>query len=254
MAFIPVGQLCGRLLERRASLRAYGLNLLGSLIGVALMFAVSFLWTPPVIWFALGAAALLVFLAYDRVALVAGSMAMLVALMILAWPVSVLNEQIYSPYQLLERGVASNGLTGIKAAGHFYQDIHDLSAGAVAAHPETTNLARFYEFAYRLTPGRERIAIVGAGTGNDVAAALRNGAGHVDAIEIDPAIMRIGAVYHPEAPYDSERVSRVVNDARSFLRSTTNQYDLVAYGMLDSHTAAQPRLQRPPGLIRLHGG
>src|SRR5512132_904897 len=180
LAFVPVGQLCGRLLDRAAPLRAYGFNLLGSLIGVALMFTISFLWTPPLIWFTFGAAALLVFLAFDRVALLAGSMATLVALMILAWPVSLLNEQIYSPYQLLERGVADHGLTGIKAAGHFYQDIHDLSPDAVAAHPESESLARFYDFPYRLAPGRKRVAVVGAGTGNDVAAALRNGASHVD--------------------------------------------------------------------------
>lgn len=236
MAFIPVGQLCGRLLERTVPLRAYGYNLLGSLIGVALMFGVSFLWTPPVIWFALSAAALLVFLVFDRVALAAGSLGALATLVILAWPVSVLNEQIYSPYQLLERGLAHHGLTGIKAAGHFYQHIADLSPGAVAAHPDTKKLADFYEFAYNLTPARGRVAVVGAGTGNDVAAALRNGADHVDAIEIDPAIMRIGKVYHPEEPYNSDRVTRVVNDARTFLRSTTNRYDLIVYGMLDSHT------------------
>jgi hypothetical protein len=34
LAFMPVGQLCGRLMERRPKLRAYGLNLLGSLLGV----------------------------------------------------------------------------------------------------------------------------------------------------------------------------------------------------------------------------
>ncbi len=66
IAFMPVGQLCGRLLERTTPLRAYGFNLLGSLFGVALMFCVSFLWTPPVIWFALGAAPLIVFLGFDR--------------------------------------------------------------------------------------------------------------------------------------------------------------------------------------------
>lgn len=137
---------------------------------------------------------------------------------------------------MLERGLAGHGLTGIKAAGHFYQDIHDLSPGALAAHPELKDLASFYEFAYALTAARGRVAVVGAGTGNDVSAALRNGAAHVDAIEIDPAIMRIGTVYHPEAPYENERVSRVVNDARTFLRSTTNLYDMIVYGMLDSHT------------------
>ena len=34
--------------------------------------------------------------------------------------------------------------------------------------------------------------IVGSGTGNDVAGALRNGSSAVDAVEIDPAILRLG--------------------------------------------------------------
>ena len=48
LAFVPVGQVCGRLMERLPSLHAYRLNLLGSLGGVALMLGTSFLWTPPV--------------------------------------------------------------------------------------------------------------------------------------------------------------------------------------------------------------
>jgi hypothetical protein len=53
LAFVPVGQVCGRLMVGRDKLRAYGLNLLGSLAGVALMMVVSWLWMPPVVWFAL---------------------------------------------------------------------------------------------------------------------------------------------------------------------------------------------------------
>ena len=53
LAFLPIGQLCGRLMERREKLKAYGLNLLGSLVGVVLMLVLSWLWTPPVAWFAL---------------------------------------------------------------------------------------------------------------------------------------------------------------------------------------------------------
>ena len=44
LAFVPVGQVCGRLMERLPSLHAYRLNLLGSLGGVALMLGTSFLW------------------------------------------------------------------------------------------------------------------------------------------------------------------------------------------------------------------
>ena len=58
---MPVGQLCGRLMERRTKLRAYGLNLLGSLLGVVLMLVASLLWTPPLVWFALCFLAMLLF-------------------------------------------------------------------------------------------------------------------------------------------------------------------------------------------------
>ena len=61
LTFMPVGQLCGRLMERRTKLRAYGLNLLGSLLGVFLMLVASFLWTPPLVWFSLCFFAILVF-------------------------------------------------------------------------------------------------------------------------------------------------------------------------------------------------
>lgn len=47
LALIPIGQLCGRTMSRTSNLRAYGFNLLGSLIGVLLMMFLSFLWTPP---------------------------------------------------------------------------------------------------------------------------------------------------------------------------------------------------------------
>jgi SAM-dependent methyltransferase len=79
------------------------------------------------------------------------------------------------------------------------------------------------------------VVIVGAGTGNDVAAALRSSAERVDAIEIDPVILLAGTA-HPEHPYSDPRVRAILNDARSFLRTTNNTYDMVVYGLLDSHT------------------
>jgi hypothetical protein len=48
-------------LERRTKLRAYGLNLLRSLLGVLLMLVASFLWTPPLAWFAACFLAILLF-------------------------------------------------------------------------------------------------------------------------------------------------------------------------------------------------
>ena len=95
----------------------------------------------------------------------------------------------------------------------------------------------YYEFPFHFKKKPERVAIVGAGSGNDVAAALRMGASHVDAIEIDPAIAFLGKSYHPEHPYDDPRVTLHINDARNFFRTAKQQYDLIIYGVLDSHTS-----------------
>lgn len=238
LTFVPVGQLCGRLMGRREKLRAYGLNLLGSLAGVALMIVVSWLWMPPVVWFALCCFGLLLFYLRKQSAMLVGMGWATAALVILAWPVSPLWKTIYSPYQLLELSQGPRGLMVIRAAGHYYQRVHDLARSNqnVAVDPILRGIRDYYELPYRIYGTPHDVAIVGSGTGNDVAAALRSGVDHVDAIEIDPAILMAGRANHPEHPYQNPRVRAIVNDARSFLRVTDNTYDMVIYGLLDSHT------------------
>jgi spermidine synthase len=236
LTFLPIGQLCGRLMERRANLRAYGLNLLGSLLGVVLMLLASLLWTPPLVWFAVCFLGILLFHSRQRFALTTGVVFTLVCTAVLAWwPIDRLWNRVYSPYQVLEIGAdPDTGLTLIRAAGHYYQRIYDFSNPNLS--PSLTRVRNYYDFPYRAQPVVDDVAVVGAGTGNDVAASLRAGAGRVDAIEIDPAILATGKLNHPEKPYDSLRVRAVTNDARSFLRGTDRKYDLVVYGLLDSHT------------------
>ena len=238
LAFLPIGQLCGRLMEHTKQLKSYGLNLLGSLLGVLLMFLVSFLWTPPVIWFGISFLLLIFFAVRRQNSLLFAVSSAILAIVVLAWPVNPLWNRVHSPYQLLELGYGDNGLLRIRAAGHYFQRVHNLSNVAVQAttDPKLLRIRNYYELPYHIagTPGD--VAIVGAGTGNDVAAALRAGARHVEAIEIDPAILLAGKDNHPERPYDDARVHAVVNDARSFFRNTDKQFDVVAYGLLDSHT------------------
>ena len=76
--------------------------------------------------------------------------------------------------------------------------------------------------------------IIGAGSGNDVSRALQWGAQHVDAVEIDPAIYRLGRANHPDHPYQDPRVEVHLDDGRNFLRATTRQYDVVIYALVDS--------------------
>jgi spermidine synthase len=235
VAFVPVGQLCGRLMERRVKLRSYGLNLLGSLLGVLTMLVVSFLWTPPIVWFALCFLGILPFQLRKASTIALTFVFTVVCTIILAWPVDPLWNRVYSPYQLLEIGQADNtGQTMILAAGHYYQRIHDLSGERLGS--QVSEIRSYYDFPYKAHPDPISVAIVGSGTGNDAAAALRAGAGHVEAIEIDPAILLIGRSRHPEKPYDNPRVHAVVSDARSFFRRTDQKFDLIVYGLLDSHT------------------
>jgi spermidine synthase len=238
LAFLPIGQLCGHLMERRGKWRAYGMNLLGSLFGVTAMFAASYLWTPPLVWFALCFAGILLLSPRQWSSLMLGIGFTVATMILLAWPVNPLWQRIYSPYQLLEVGHGENGFMLIRAAGHYYQSVHDLSpAHAVAeVDPKLKRIRSYYELPYRMHEKHTDVAIVGAGAGNDVAAALRSGAKRVDAIEIDPAILMLGKANHPERPYHDPRVRAIVNDARSFLRTTDKTYDMVVYGLLDSHT------------------
>jgi len=254
LAFIPIGQLCGCLMEKRGNeqrgkerrgneqrekLSAYGLNLAGSVTGVLLLFVLSAFWTPPVVWFVVAFALVLAFHVWSPGPLLFGAVSVIVALIAIAWPADPGWQRIYSPYQLLEVGQDPQGLMIISAAGHYYQRVHDLARSNrnVDSDPGLTSIRNYYELPYWLyghVPAY--VAVVGAGTGNDVAAALRNGAQEIDAIEIDPAILMEGKLGHPEHPYSNPRVHSVVNDARTFLRTTNQHYDMVVYGLLDSHT------------------
>lgn len=233
LTFVPIGQLCGRLMERRKNLWAYGLNLIGSLLGTVIMLAASLLWTPPLVWFALCFLGILLFYFRQPSTLIAGIVFSIVCTIILAWwPLGPLWSRVYSPYQLIEIGTDSTtGLTLIRASGHYYQHILDLSS-----HHESNHDRDYYDFPYKAHPVLNNVAVIGSGTGNDVAAALRAGAGRVDAIEIDPVILLVGEERHPEKPYASPHVRPINDDARSFFRGTRDKYDLIVYGMLDSHT------------------
>jgi len=234
----PLGQLSGKLLGTTDALRAYGLNLFGSILGVVALFLMSLFWLPPVIWFAAVGFVLLYFVLSRDAALPLGIISLCLLLLVLVWPVQTEIQRIYSPYQLLEKMAKPDGLMNILSSGAYYQKVFNLSEQNRGHEPDEDKYVRaYYEFPFSFKTKPERVAIVGAGSGNDVAAALRMGASHVDAIEIDPAIVFLGRAYHPEHPYDDPRVTTIVNDARNFFRTASQQYDLIIYGVLDSHTA-----------------
>jgi spermidine synthase len=242
--FVPLGQIISRQMDLAANpLAAYSWNLFGSLAGILAFLGVSRLMWPPWVWLGtvLVGFAVLQNKARDR-ALVVSLLAPLVLL--LYTPSDADHFAIWTPYQQIEyrRHYESNGdlRYGSLRVNHTgYQAIVNLSPEFLARHPTLLKEAadeNTYNLPFRFATPSPRVLIVGSGMGNDVAAALRHSSAAVDAVEIDPAILRLGKLEHRERPYESPRVSVHLTDARAFLRRSRESYDLILFGLLDSHT------------------
>lgn len=236
---VPLGHLASYLMQRRPPLVAYGWNLLGSLLGIGLLTLLSLMWSPPAVWLVVAAALVLPFLVRGRAAFLAGLVSVCVALVVVLDPVHINRIEVHSPYQPIVVDVRPGDQPLVLSTNNFFQEIRDLSPASQERDPELQKIARYYEFPYWVKPRPRRVLVVGAGTGNDVAAALRCGAGQIDAVEIDPAILALGRALHPERPYQSDRVRGIDDDARGHMRRARSdpglRYDLVVYGLLDSH-------------------
>jgi SAM-dependent methyltransferase len=246
LAFVPLGQWLGRWIdEQPRPIPAYTANILGSLLGIALFVAVTVARWPPWAWLAVTAIGLVAFLPWSADGRLAKVAVVAVALVLpaLGWqgggPLTV-----WSPYQKLAvspfapRGEVCGEIINVNNAG--YQLLLDFDAERMAAapglYPPDQVRSSHYVLPYELVGARPRVLIVGAGAGNDAAAALRAGAQSVRAVEIDPVIVGWGRERHPNQPYSSDRVTVTVDDARAFFRKDASAYDLVWFGLLDSHT------------------
>src|SRR4051812_2930608 len=221
--FVTVAHRMGVELTRHAPLRAYVINLLGSLAGVAAFAIVSWLQLPPLVWFGVAAAAAMPFVAEARRPVALANLALLALALTVVFRMQ--GGSLWSPYYRIT--VFQDRDDTVVEVNHiFHQSM------APVAHKEY-----FYQWPYAVFGDTfDNVLILGAGSGTDVAAALQHGARHVDAVDIDPVILRLGAERHPDRPYSDRRVTIVNDDARHFLRTTTNQYDLIVFALIDSLT------------------
>lgn len=265
--FVPVGRLLGRLLDAHPRpLFAYSVNVGGSLIGIWLFVAASALYLPPAAWFAAFAAGAAFFVGTGGRSKAgdAALLAAVVGLAALAGTGGGYSETRWTPYQKLalrELGTGADeaesplvrrlrgnpldlkdtvGRTFIAVNNVGYQATVDLRPETVAADPARYAPAQRgysqYDIPTRLHPAPRSVLVVGAGSGNDAAGALRNGAGRVVAVEIDPGIIEYGRRLHPEKPYDDPRCVVVNDDARSYFATSPETFDVITFGLLDSHT------------------
>lgn len=233
LPFVLIGDLIGRLMRSFKPLTAYALDIFGSILGILAFTVFAFLGEPlasPVVWFALAGVISLWFIRTSRRALIVG---IVCTVTLSALVFYATKSELWSPYYHIDitfnSGTAS---TDILVNQFFFQSMVDF---------ETNHEAREkYEFPYTFIKP-DRVLILGAGSGNDVAMAARQGVPHIDAVEIDARIAAIGKERHPGKPYDNPQVRLHIDDARSFLAKHPDTYDFIVLGTLDSHALLSAR-------------
>jgi len=252
-AMVPMGQALAQIFDRSKNrILDYSINIIGSILGVWFFAAISFATLKPVVWYLTAMAIILAVWRWNR-----GKTVMIATLIVMVG-ISFAHAETrtggiekWSPYQKInfrkDRFFYSD-IGGEKHVDYYllqtnhtiYMYLLDLSDSLRQKHPglflKWRDRYTYYDFPYNFPKRLDDVLVLGAGGGNDVAAALRAGAKHVTALEIDPVIISMGKRYHPEKPYLSDRVTVINNDARNYLRNSEDKYDMIVLGLLDSHT------------------
>jgi SAM-dependent methyltransferase len=248
--FATVAQRMGREMAALPPLTGYTANIAGSIAGVAAFGVMSWLELSPAWWFGIAAAAAVPLLimpegpaeaghhdstgvasGFSRTDVASGFSRTLTIVNIVLLVATVATVHVmargalWSPYYKITVGQEGED-TVVEVNNIFHQSM------APVDHKEY-----FYQWPYAVFGDSfDDVLILGAGSGTDVAAALKHGAKHIDAVEIDPMIIRLGRQHHPDRPYSDPRVRVVNDDARHFLRTTEKKYDLVVFALIDSLT------------------
>ena len=227
LMFVGLGQVMGRSFNAIPNrVAAYTTNIVGSLAGIVAFGLASYHHTTPHLWFTLAVGLTLYFVRPPSPMQIAGALALLLLIGWTSYSGGRDNSLVtWSPYYKIIYHPKTN-IIDTNNIGH-QQMVPIGLTGAAYVLPHLLNR----------DAGRgpfEDVLIIGAGSGNDVRAALMQGAGRVDAVEIDPVLYGIGKADHPDRPYDDPRVRVHLDDGRSFVRKTDRKYDLVVYALVDS--------------------
>ena len=215
-----------------APLEAYRWDIVGSLLGIAAFSALSFLWAPPLAW---GLVVSVLFLVLRQGGWLPLQLMGVLAIVFILGKEGMAPYYSWSPYYKVSTAPAPGprGTYEIAVNGIPHQSIQSVE------QRRTSDPTYFVPYERGGANQPVDVLIIGAGNGSDVAIALSEGAGHVDAVEIDPRLAQLGAQLHPDKPYQDPRVSVTINDGRAFLESTNKRYDLILFALPDSLTLVQ---------------
>lgn len=249
--FIPLGKALGDILQNtNKPVLLYSLDIIAALGGMWSFYVLSSLKIPPLAGIALIGFLLLFLIEKGSNQIYAAMSTGFILIMLL---VSLSPQTYWSPYQKLTLAplaqealrpdgymlkVNSVGYMGLLNLSKDYQSyVKDALKNEKLPEGFSLTFSNQYDLPYILKSGKlSDVLIIGAGGGNDIAAAVRANVNSIDAVEIDPVIINLGKKYHPEKPYSQPNVHIVNDDGRSYIKKADKKYDLVVMGLADSHT------------------
>jgi hypothetical protein len=246
--FASLTQEMGTLFGELPRIPSYATNLAGSLAGVVAFDVASWAGTPPALWIALGVVPLALILDGRRLRI-----AFVVSLGVTLGLAHVIDEHetendsvhTWSPYYRVSAGRMDPRNTpppgNMRSTASVNREVMTIASVinplVFEAEMRTKMPLTTYVLPHVLKPHARRVLVLAAGMGNDVQAALLAGTPErVVAVEIDPAIARFARLLAPGRPFDDPRVELVIDDARHFVETTDQRFDLVVMSFLDSHT------------------
>ena len=203
VAGILVGpaEVVGRCFAELAPLTAYRWDLIGSLLGILLFTALSLVWAPSVVWGVLVAVAFTVLVGGRFRALAALAGIVVVGALLLETTTPGVS---WSPYYKVTQTTKTSETYGKRVQLSVNGVPHQTMATAAW---KLEKASRIYgaPYLHRDPTPLGNVLVVGAGSGSDVAIALRMGAQHVDAVDIDPRLVQIGVQGNPDHVYQIGR-------------------------------------------------
>ncbi|HEY9773291.1 MAG TPA: hypothetical protein V6C81_05730 [Planktothrix sp.] len=241
--FINLGRVMAEGFSALPPLRAYSINLAGSIAGVIMAALLSVFFLPPPLWILAGG-----LICWQ---VVRDKWVPIATAVFIACACTTSLKSLWSPYSKLDVLPIATNADSLLGEGNYVLDSNNYFFHTALHMLSDENFARFHKEApsqlkeiverywYFLhitmayAPKHDRVLVLGGGSGNDVAYALGHGAKHIDVVEIDPIISDLGRTRHPDRPYIDPRVTVHTEDARTFLRYSKDKYDLIEFAYLD---------------------
>lgn len=161
----------------------------------------------------------------------------ILALLLIGYEYSAAS--LWSPYQRINLLPVRDSESGPPNGYMVYVNgFYITEVSAVPYRPQ----AGFARTAFGIASSMNNVLVMGSGGGtSDVREALQAGAGHVEAVEIEPVFIALGRNFDPDKTYESPRVTVVNTDGRKYLAQNRMKFDCVYYPFVDSQTVASNR-------------